>query len=288
MIEVDRRALLGAAAAAAVAAGPARAIGPRRTGFLWGAATAAHQIEGGNFNSDYWALEHIAATSFKEPSGNACDSWNRWREDLALVKAGGMNAYRFSIEWARIEPAPGEFSHAALDHYRRICAIARDMGIEPIVTFHHFTSPRWVAAQGGWENPKTAEDYARYVEVAARALAGTFGWACTTNEANAQVMSKVMVKDKPWDQQPAILAQAARAVGSDRFGAYFPGNPYKVRDTCLAAHVRGRAAIKAAAPGVKVGMTLALQALATTSSACRPITSAVSAPMAICPQAARR
>lgn len=212
-MEIDRRALLGGAVATAAA--PVLAVSPRRAGFLWGAATAAHQIEGGNFNSDYWVLEHIPDTYFKEPSGDACDSLSRWREDLALVKLGGMNAYRFSIEWARIEPERGEFSAAALDYYRRLCATAREMGIEPIVTFHHFTSPRWIAAQGGWENPRTADDYARYAAIAARALAGTFAWACTTNEANAQVMSKVIVKDKPWNKEPTILAQAAKAVGSD-------------------------------------------------------------------------
>ena len=136
---LDRRELLGAGMA--LAAAPIHAVPPRPGGFLWGAATAAHQIEGANVNSDYWVLEHIPATYFREPSGDACDSWNRWREDLALVKAGGMNAYRFSIEWARIEPERGEFSAAALDHYRRICATCHEMGITPVVTFHHFTAP---------------------------------------------------------------------------------------------------------------------------------------------------
>lgn len=234
---------------------------PTRGGFLWGAATAAHQIEGGNVNSDYWVLEHIPATYFKEPSGDACDSYHRWREDLALVKAGGMNAYRFSIEWARIEPERGEVSRAALDYYKRICAAARELGIELVVTFHHFTSPRWIAAQGGWENPRTAEAYVRYAEIAARALGDTIGWVCTMNEPNAQVTSKVMARDKPWDKEPTILAQAAKAVGSDRWGSYFLGDPYKVRDVCIDAHRRGRVAIKSAAPHVRLGMTLALQQL---------------------------
>lgn len=263
-MSIDRRSVIGGGLAltAATGLGRARARSSAESGspgFLWGAATAAHQIEGQNINSDYWVLEHIPATYFKESSGDACDSLNRWREDLALVKAGGMNAYRFSIEWARIEPAPGEFSQAALDHYRRICIACRELGIEPVVTFHHFTSPRWIAARGGWENPKTADDYARYVAVAAKALAGCFDWACTLNEPNAQVMSKVILKDKPWDKEPAILAQAARAVGSDRWGSFFLGNPYRVRDTCLVAHRKGRDAIKSTVPGAKVGMTLALQ-----------------------------
>ena len=262
---IARRELLGAGAGAAVLAGAGagvRAAAPSRPAFLWGAATAAHQIEGGNVNSDYWVLEHIPATYFKEPSGDACDSWNRWREDLALVKAGGMNAHRFSIEWARIEPEPGEISWAALDHYRRIAMTAREMGIEPVITFHHFTSPRWIAATGGWENPATADRFARYAGIAAKALAGGFGWACTMNEPNAQVTSQVMADGKPWEAQPKVVAQAAKAVGSDRFGAFFVGDAFKVRDVCLDAHVKARMAIKAAAPGVKVGITLALQQLA--------------------------
>lgn len=249
----------GATAAVAVTARPRRTAGKPHGRFLWGAATAAHQIEGGNVNSDYWVLEHIPATYFKEPSGDACNSWELWREDLALVKAGGMNAYRFSIEWARIEPERGEFSNAALDHYRRICLAARELGIEPVVTFHHFTSPRWIAAQGGWENPRTADDYARYAERSARGLRDVLGHVCTFNEPNAQVTSKVMELDKPWDKEPGILAQAARAVASDRWGSFFLGNPYRSRDTIIAAHGRARDAIKSAAPGAKVGLTLALQ-----------------------------
>ena len=259
-MSINRREVLFSGVAASVAT-EASAGSPVRPGggFLWGAATAAHQIEGANVNSDYWVLEHIPATYFKEPSGDACDSLNRWREDLALVKLGGMNAYRFSIEWARIEPERGEFSHAALDHYRRICIACRELGIEPVVTFHHFTSPRWIAAQGGWENAKTADDYARYAGVAAKALGDTIAWACTMNEPNGQVTSQVIAKSKPWDKLPAIRAQAGRAIGSDRFGAYFLGDAFKTRDVCIDAHRKGRAAIKAAAPHVKLGLTLALQ-----------------------------
>lgn len=249
------------AIAATLAAAPALAV-PRRAQFLWGVATAAHQIEGNNTNSDYWALEHIASTYFKEPSGDACDSFNRWREDLALIQLAGLNTYRFSVEWARIEPEEGSFSTAMIDHYRRICIDCRARGIEPVITFHHFTSPRWIAATGGWENPATADRFARYCTVVARALGPHFGWACTMNEPNAQVTSLVMAMGKKWEQQPAVLAQAARAVGSDRFGAYFLGDAFKVRDVCIDAHRKAREAIKAVAPHVQVGLTLALQELA--------------------------
>lgn len=257
---IGRRELIGAGASL-LAAGPAIAAAqPRKPKFLWGAATAAHQIEGGNVNSDYWVMEQVPGTYFREPSGDTCDSWNRWRDDLALVKAGGMNAYRFSVEWARIEPEPGQFSAAALEHYRRICMTAREMGIEPVVTLHHFTSPRWIAARGGWENPEVADRYARYAERASRALDGAVSWICTMNEPNAQVTSKVMQRE-PWDIEAQLRAKAAKAVGSDRFHMYFLGDSFKVRDNCIAAHRKGREAIKAALPGARVGLTLALQEL---------------------------
>lgn len=234
---------------------------PLKTPFLFGVATAAHQIEGNNINSDYWVLENIPSTGFPERSGDACNSWERWREDIALVKAMGLNAYRFSIEWARIEPEQGHFSQAALDHYRAICIACHEAGIAPVVTFHHFTSPRWIAAMGGWENPRIAEYFARYCDKATRALSDVIDWACTINEPNAQVNSYVSAGYKPWEREAVVRAEAARAVGSDQFSAFFQGNSLKVRDNSIAAHARGRDAIKSAAPHVKVGITLALQDL---------------------------
>ena len=105
-------------------------------GFLWGAATAAHQVEGGNWNNDWWAWEHEPRSGCVEPSGDACDHWHRWPQDLRLLADLGLRAYRFSLEWSRIEPEEGEFSAVALDHYRAMCAGCRDLGIRPVVTFH--------------------------------------------------------------------------------------------------------------------------------------------------------
>src|SRR6188768_2134670 len=86
---------------------PMKSFGPVPAGWLWGVATAAHQIEGGNTNNDWWLFEHTPGSGTKESSGDACDSWNRWREDLQLVKDMGLDSYRFSLEWSRIEPAQG-------------------------------------------------------------------------------------------------------------------------------------------------------------------------------------
>jgi len=153
-------------------------------GFLWGTATAAHQIEGGNVNNDWWDWEHNPDAKVAEPSGDACDSWHRWREDVDLVADLGLGAYRFSLEWSRIEPAEGEFSIASLDHYRRMCAACLGRGIQPVVTFHHFTTPRWLAARGGWESPDAPQRFARFVERAVAHLGDLIGWACTINEPN--------------------------------------------------------------------------------------------------------
>ncbi|HEV3366087.1 MAG TPA: family 1 glycosylhydrolase [Acidimicrobiales bacterium] len=153
-------------------------------GFLWGAAGAAHQIEGGNTNNDWWDFEHAPGSPCVESSGDACDSFHRWREDIDLVADMGLGSYRFSLEWSRIEPAEGEFSTAALDHYRRMCAACHERNIVPVVTFHHFTSPSWLAARGSFEALDAPDRFARYVERAAAHLGDLIGWACTINEPN--------------------------------------------------------------------------------------------------------
>src|ERR1019366_4418023 len=133
-------------------------------GFLWGTATAAHQIEGGNVNNDWWVMEHDPASGCVDVSGDACDSFNRYPDDIAFVAGLGLGAYRFSIEWSRIEPEEGEFSTVALDHYRRMAATCHEHGILPVVTFHHFTHPRWLADPGTWEAPHAPDRFARLCE----------------------------------------------------------------------------------------------------------------------------
>jgi beta-glucosidase len=153
-------------------------------GFVWGAAGSAHQIEGGNTNSDWWEFEHAPDSVCVESSGDACDSYHRWPEDLDLVAGMGLGAYRFSLEWSRIEPAEGEFSIAELDHYRRICAGCHERGIVPVVTFHHFTTPSWLAARGSFEALDAPDRFGRFVERSGAHLGDLIGWACTINEPN--------------------------------------------------------------------------------------------------------
>jgi beta-glucosidase len=160
-------------------------------GFLWGTATAAHQVEGGNVNNDHWELEHAEHTPFAEPSGDACDSFHRWPEDLDLVAGAGLNTYRFSLEWSRVEPEEGEFSRAGLDHYRRIVDGCRDRGLTPIVTLVHFTMPRWLLHDGGWTGPKAGDRIARFTEFVSPALADA-GYVATLNEPNLMAAQPVM------------------------------------------------------------------------------------------------
>ena len=153
-------------------------------GFLWGTATAAHQVEGGNWNSDWWAWEHAPDTPCEEPSGDAVDHWWRYSGDLDIMARLGFGAYRFSVEWARIEPEEGEFSSAALDHYQRVIDACHARGMQACVTFHHFTTPRWAAADGGWADPAIVDRFTRFVEVAAGRLGPSIDLACTINEPN--------------------------------------------------------------------------------------------------------
>jgi beta-glucosidase len=208
-------------------------------GFRWGTATAAHQIEGGNVNNDWWRWEHTPGSKVAEPSGDACDSWNRWADDVRLVASLGFDHYRFSLEWSRVEPEPGEWSTAALDHYRRLCEALLQRGVEPVVTFHHFTTPLWLARQGGWEDPDAAERFGAYCAVAARSLSGVMGRACTVNEPN-------------------VVATGGWVMGMFPPGKSAPGLAEKVSANFVAAHRAAVDAIRSAAPGVPVGLTLSM------------------------------
>ena len=155
-------------------------------GFLWGTATAAHQVEGGNWNNDWWAWEHAEGTR-RARSRRATRATSYWRypEDLDLVGGLGFGAYRFSLEWSRIEPEYGEFSTATLDHYRRVIAACRDRDVLPVVTFHHFTNPRWMTprtAGGRTRRPRTGSR--RSASAAVGHFGDEIGMACTINEPN--------------------------------------------------------------------------------------------------------
>ncbi len=153
---------------------------PFPQGFLWGAATAAHQVEGDNRASDWWAFEQAGRLPFA--SGAACRHYQLFEQDFELARTWGHNAHRFSIEWSRIEPREGEWAQDALDHYRAVVQALRRRGMEPLVTLHHFTSPAWFTQAGGWLAPGGAACFARYVERVASHLKDQVRWWITINE----------------------------------------------------------------------------------------------------------
>jgi beta-glucosidase len=232
-------------------------------GFLWGTATAAHQVEGNNVNSDGWLLEHLPDSPYAEPSGDACDHYHRYPEHIALLADLGLNAYRFSIEWARVEPEEGFFSRAVIDHYRRMLAACHERGLTPFVTLHHFTSPRWLMSSGGWESDATPAKFARYCERVTRDLGDLIGGACTLNEPNLGDLLRVMNLRPSTDQlrRASWWLAAARSVGTtpEDFAPYMFVVSPQARKIMLAAHRQSYAAIKSARDTFPVGLTLALQ-----------------------------
>ena len=269
-MEPDRRKFIASAIALtalptlASAADGARAEGAFPKGFLWGAATAGHQVEGNNTNSDGWLLENVKPTLFREPSLDAANSFELWPVDLDLAKSIGLNTYRFSLEWARIEPEPGKFSLAMLDHYKAMIEGCRARGLVPMVTFNHFTTPRWFAEMGAWTHEKSPELFARYCDRATRHLGERIGYATTLNEPNLSLLLAATQPELITMATPmihAMVAAAAKASGSERFQSA----NLLTRETArislpnmIAAHKAGRAAIKAIRPDLPVGVSLAM------------------------------
>ncbi len=229
--------------------------------FLWGAATAGHQVEGNNVNSDLWLVENIKPTTFSTRSGDACDSYNRYEEDIRLLSSFGLDAYRFSLEWARIEPNPGMFSLAELDHYKRVIATCRHYGVRPVVTFNHYTCPLWFAAQGGWTNADSPQLFARYCDKAARHLADGIHMASTLNEPQVRRLQKLLPAMSGASHQQMIqkvLEAARRASGSANFSCFHLGDAEAMQPNLIAAHKAGHDAIKAVRPTLPVGVNLAI------------------------------
>lgn len=263
--------------------------------FLTGAATAAHQVEGNNIHSDYWLMEHMPHTAFNEPSGDAVDHYHRYEEDIRLLAEAGLNAYRFSIEWARIEPEQGVFDEAEIDHYRKVLEFCRKNGVEPVVTMHHFTSPAWLIRNGGWESEETVEAFAKYCAYVVEKLGDLMHYVITINEANMgiqiaaiikryqrQMMAKIeaakAASEKSQDNKPNLEGTAQvgmnfNKIMEDRaklaeenqaaFGTETPQNFASARTPegdllVMRAHQAAKAAMKAIRPELQIGLSLSL------------------------------
>jgi beta-glucosidase len=160
-------------------------------GFLWGTATAAHQVEGGNTNNTWWAWEQDPAHILQgHQSGAAADWWGggRWREDFDRAAEAHQNAHRLSIEWSRVQPAPDRWDEEALDRYRELVQGLQERGMLPLVTLHHFSDPLWFMEQGGWENEASPGYFEKYVRKVVEVLREYVTLWCTINEPNVYLV----------------------------------------------------------------------------------------------------
>jgi beta-glucosidase len=177
---------------------------PKR--FLWGAATAAHQVEGGTHNQwSVFELENARALASKAPhihswlpvweevkdqatdpnnyiSGKATDHYNRFEQDFDLMKKMGLNAFRFSVEWSRIEPEEGKWNSEAIAHYRDYIKALKDRGIEPMMTLMHWTLPVWFHDMGGFEKRSNVKYFVRFAEKVLQEIGTDVRYVCTINE----------------------------------------------------------------------------------------------------------
>jgi beta-glucosidase len=158
-------------------------------GFLWGTATASHQVEGGNTNNNWYAWENQQNTILENhQAGDACGWWNgRWKEDFDRAADGGQNAHRLSIEWSRVQPAPDRWDEQALDYYREMLRGLVHRGITPMVSLHHFTDPLWLTEMGGWENDQSPVLFEKYVHKTVEAIREYVHTWVTINEPNVYV-----------------------------------------------------------------------------------------------------
>ena len=206
-------------------------------GFLWGTATASHQVEGRNTHSNWSAWEQYPGHIMEDQkAGLACDWWGgRWREDFDRAAEGGQNAHRFSIEWSRVQPAPDRWDEQALDFYRDMARGLVERGMAPFVTLHHFTEPAWLADFGSWENEAVVARFAAYARKVVEALSTYVNTWVTFNEPNTF------------------------AIGGYAGGGFPPGKSsimtsLKVMATMVRAHAAAYQAIHAAQPTARVGI----------------------------------
>ncbi|HEX6203408.1 MAG TPA: GH1 family beta-glucosidase [Thermoanaerobaculia bacterium] len=217
---------------------------PFPAGFLWGAATSAYQVEGspladGAGASVWHRFSHQAGRIADGTTGDvACDHYRRWREDVALMAALGLTAYRFSVSWGRVQPhGRGAANPAGLDFYRRLVEALRDAGIAPLATLYHWDLPAALDDRGGWLDRDVAGRFADYAEICGRALDGVDLWA-TLNE--------------PW-----VVADAGYRLGVLAPGRRSPAESARALHNQLRAHALGVAALRSVrAAGIGVAVNL--------------------------------
>ncbi len=250
--------------------------------FMLGAATAAHQVEGNNVFSDCWAEEQIPHSEYDEPSLDTVDHYHHYEEDIKLLADAGLNTYRFSIEWARIQPDADTWIEDEVVHYRNVIACCKRNGITPIVTMHHFTSPKWLIRQGGWENPNVIDRFAYYCERLIKEIGDELEYVCTINEANMRLQLASVIRDMMNTKEKEdhcresniqigvnVLPERIKISMKEKaqtFGFEDPAQVHTFLSQCTAegdllvmkAHQAAKDAMKSVCPHLKVGLTLSL------------------------------
>ncbi len=243
--------------------------------FMIGAATAAHQVEGNNISSDCWVMEQLPHSIYKEKSLDAVDHYRHYEEDIRLLAEAGLNAFRFSIEWARIQPEPDLWEENEIEHYRNVIKCCRKNGVEPIITMHHFSSPKWLIQRGGWENPKTADLFASYCEYVVKKLGEDMCYVCTINEANMGLQLGKLIRNRQQMEKHNVQvglntdSMKNRMLSMKEAGEAFGVDPQKINmflsprtvfgdGVIIEAHRKARNAMKVACPHLKIGLTLSL------------------------------
>ncbi|WNS40736.1 family 1 glycosylhydrolase [Paenibacillus sp. MMS20-IR301] len=238
--------------------------------FIVGSVTAAYQVEGNNTNSDFWAEEYADGSPYKDKSGDTIDHYRLYRKDIALMAELGLKSYRFSVEWARIEPAPGQYSRSAIAHYRDVLLACREYGLVPVVALHHFSSPQWLMRYGGWGSEEVPQRFADYCRFVFSEIGGLIPYVLTFNEVNLPVMLREMfttigvippvgIAGESWTA-PEWRASAAALCGTtaDRYITFHMISDDSKIAILAEAHRRARQVIKELNPGTKVGLSMAL------------------------------
>ena len=178
--------------------------------FLWGAATSSYQVEGDNFNSDWWEWEY--RIGLREKCGHACRHYALYKEDFDLARSLNHNAHRLSIEWSRVQPEPDTFSDSQIEHYLEVVEYLKASYLEPIITLHHFTNPLWLAKLGGWENRKSVDYFLDYVSKIVQLLSNKVKYWVTINEPNVYIHHSYILGQ--WPPQEKSLHKARRVLSN--------------------------------------------------------------------------
>ena len=213
--------------------------------FLWGSATSAHQVEGGCLNNNWSLFESSVGHGGThrvyggQKAGLACDHWNRYRDDIVLMKGLSLNAYRFSVEWSKVEPSEGEFDRRALDHYAEVVGELCSSGITPMVTLHHFTNPIWFEKKGGFLNSDSPRLFGRFARRVAERLSPAVRLWCTINE-------------------PTVYAVNGYATGEFPPGLRDPRKSVTALGNLLRAHSEAYTGVKNTDPDGQIGPALSV------------------------------